>query len=86
MSYCCEGFKGYEPMSQEQIKKAHTRQLLKELRNTYSWGRLHCWEESDWNQLRCYRQELKEELATREHIPSKQESKRNRKERIKRGV
>lgn len=86
MNYCYEGFKDYGPMSQEQIKKAHTRQLLKELRNTYSWGRLHYWEESDWNQLRCYRQELKEELATREHIPSKKESKRNRKERIKRGV
>lgn len=85
MSYCYEGFKDYKSMNQEQIKKAHTRQLLKELRNTYSWGRLHCWEESDWNQLRCYRDELKKELATREHIPNKIESKKIRIARKKKG-
>ena len=86
MSYCYGGFKGCEPMNQEQIKKAHTRQLLKELRSTYSWGCPHCWEECEWSQLRCYQQELKAELAIREHIPNKRESKAIRKARIRRGV
>lgn len=83
--YCYGGFKDCEPLNPEQIKKAHTRQLLKELRSTYSWGCPHCWEECEWNQLRCYRQELKEELATREHIPNKKESKAIRKARLKKG-
>ena len=83
--YCYGGFKDCEPLNPEQIKKAHTRQLLKELRSTYSWGCPHYWEECEWNQLRCYRQELKEELATREHIPNKKESKAIRKARLKKG-
>lgn len=64
----------------EQIKTLKTRQLLKELRYSY-----RLWEKDCQPSMIAYRQQLKDELATREHIPNKIESKRIRKERIKKG-
>jgi hypothetical protein len=81
----CGGFKELSIIPQEKMKETCTRQLLKELRNTYSCGCCCCWNDFDWEQLRRYRQELKRELATREHIPNKIESKRLRKAKIKKG-
>ena len=78
--------------TQETMKTAPTRQLLKELRRTYQQFCPKDWAcDGQCNQLWCtqkeaYQAELKAELATREHIPNKIESKRLRKERIKRGV
>lgn len=85
MSIVCNGFKGLTTFTREQMEKAHTRQLLGELRRTYRYGCPYCWEDSDWEQLREYRKELKQELATREHIPNKLESKAIRKAKIKKG-
>ncbi len=86
MSIVCGGFKELAILTPEQIKKAHTRQLLGELRGTYHCGCPYCWKDSDWDELRNYKNELKQELATREHIPNKKESKAIRKARIKKGV
>lgn len=62
-----------------------TRQLLQELRRTnHAWD--YDWTREDEAALQEYRTTLKAVLATREHIPNKQESKRIRKARIKRGV
>ena len=74
----------FNKWSIEQIQYAHTRQLLKELRRTY---RLvdYDWSDEDYQELQVYRITLKNELATREHIPNKIESKLIRKERIKKG-
>ena len=78
--------------SQEAMKTAPTRQLLKELRWTYRQSCPKYWAcDGQCNQLWCtqkesYQAELKAELATREHIPNKIESKRIRKARIKRGI
>lgn len=75
----------------EQMLNLPTRQLLKELRWTYKlvcpggWAcdgqcsNLWC------TQVKNYQTELKGVLATREHIPSKQESRANRIARKKRG-
>lgn len=83
--YSCGGSEKYSFMTIEQISRAHTRQLLAELRRTYRGGCPYCWKNSDWNQLYHYRNELKRELATREHIPNKKESKAIRKAKIKKG-
>ena len=83
--YCYSGFKDITIYTPEQMKNLKTRQLLKILRSTYSWGCTHCWEESDWDDLKCYRAQLKTELATREHIPNKVESKAIRKARKQKG-
>ena len=83
--YCTSGFKGIIPYTPEQMEKMHTRQLLKELRRTHSYGCECCWGDEDWKQLYCYRNQLKAVLATREHIPNKQESKALRKARKKKG-
>ena len=81
----CTKFKDLNTYSLNELQKLKTRQLLKELRNTYSMGCPYCWEESDWQGLRGYRIIIKSVLATREHIPNKQESKAIRKARKKKG-
>lgn len=83
--YCTVGFKGISIHTPEQMQKMHTRQLLAELRDTYTWGCEYCWNDEDWNQLRHYRDQLRAILATREHIPNKKESKTIRKARKKKG-
>ena len=83
--YCTGGFKGIDTYTPEQMEKMHTRQLLKELRRTHSYGCEYCWKDEDWKQLRYYRRQLKAVLATREHIPNKQESKKMRIARKKKG-
>lgn len=83
--YCCTGFKDIDIHTPEEMTKMHTRQLLAELRSTYTWGCPHCWEDEDWKQLNYYRTQLKSELATREHIPNKIEGKAIRKARKKKG-
>lgn len=77
--------KDCEIFSEEQIKNLKTRQLLTHLRQTYSWGN-YDWEDTDYSAKKAYQARVKAELATREHIPNKTESKRIRKARIKRGV
>lgn len=83
--YCYSGFKDITVYTPEQMSKMKTRQLLAHLRSTYTWGCTECWDKPDWDELGCYRAQIKAELATREHIPNKQESKNLRKMRIKRG-
>lgn len=73
------------PYSTEDMKNLKTRQLLAELRRTYTYGDEYTWNDEDWQALGTYRVALKAELSTREHIPNKQESKALRKARIKRG-
>ena len=74
-----------QPLSAEQLKNLKTRQLLNLLHNTYHWGDSYYWISEDWKDLERYRMIIKKELATREHIPNKIESKLIRKERIKKG-
>ena len=75
----------------EQMLNLSTRQLLKELRWTYRQSCPKYWAcDGQCNQLWCtqkkaYQAELKAELATREHIPNKIESKAIRKARKKKG-
>lgn len=72
-------------LTEEQMKNLKTRQLLAHLRHTYHWGD-YDWEDADYEAKKAYQARIKVELATREHIPNKIESKRIRKARIKRGV
>lgn len=72
-------------LTEEQMKNLKTRQLLAHLRHTYRWGD-YDWEDADYEAKKAYQARIKVELATREHIPNKIESKRIRKARIKRGV
>lgn len=74
----------FNKWSIEQIQSAHTSQLLKELRQTYKLID-YDWTNEDYQELKIYRLTLKDELATREHIPNKKESKKLRKARIKKG-
>lgn len=71
-------------LTEEQMKNLKTRQLLAHLRQTYRWGD-YDWNDADFQALHAYRARVKVELATREHIPNKQESKRIRIARKKRG-
>lgn len=71
-------------LSEEQIKNLKTRQLLAHLRQTYSWGD-YDWEDEDYSAKKAYQARVKVELATREHIPNKMESKRIRIARKKKG-
>lgn len=71
-------------LTEEQMKNLKTRQLLAHLRQTYRWGD-YDWEDADFQALHAYRARVKAELATREHIPNKQEGKAIRKARIKKG-
>lgn len=73
-----------KPFSLIQMQHLHTRQLLKELNNTRAWGE-DDWTDEDWLDLDTYRATIKSVLATREHIPSKKESKEIRKAKIKKG-
>ena len=75
----------YNIYSTADMKHLKTRQLLAELRRTHTYGCPYTWEDEDWEVLHTYRAALKAELATREHIPNKQESKAIRKARIKKG-
>ena len=73
----------YKLYTPEEMKKMNTRHLLSILRKTHTWGCIDaCWTP---NFKCCYREQLKEELATREHIPNKQEGKALRHLRQKRG-
>lgn len=74
-----------ELLTEEQMKNLKTRQLLAHLRRTYRWGD-YDWEDVDYEAKKAYQARVKVELATREHIPNKVESKQIRKARIKRGV
>lgn len=77
----------YKLYTSEEMKKLNTRHLLALLRETYTWGCSdECWDCLTANKFKCcYRAKLKEELATREHIPNKQEGKALRRLRQKRG-
>lgn len=76
--------KDYEILSEDQIKNLKTRQLLAHLRHTYCWGN-YDWEDADHSAKKAYQARVKAELATREHIPNKMESKQIRIERKKKG-
>jgi hypothetical protein len=71
-------------LSEEQMKNMKTRQLLAHLRTTYRWGEYY-WVSSDCAAKAAYQSRIKAELATREHIPNKIESKRIRIARKKKG-
>ena len=77
--------------SPDQMKNLHTKQLLKELRRTYTQSCPGGWAcdgqcPALWcTQKAAYQAELKTELATREHIPNKIESKKIRIARKKKG-
>lgn len=74
------------------LNNMHTKQLLKERDRCYSGGCsgtyytsnspecAACLKNQDYNM-----EQIKKILATREHVPNKQESKALRKERIKKG-
>ena len=75
------------------LNKLHTKQLLKQLRGSRVWGE-DCRDYITFSNPECQQclanqkyneQQLKAILATREHIPNKQESKALRKARIKKG-
>lgn len=71
-------------LTEEQMTDMKTRQLLAHLRRTYRWGEYY-WDEIDYEAKRAYQTRVKTILATREHIPNKQESKRIRIARKKKG-
>lgn len=73
-----------DPLTLEEMEKLKTRQLLAHLRRTYRWGE-EDWTDADCKAKREYQAQIKAVLATREHIPNKQESKAIRVSRIKRG-
>ena len=81
----CTKFKDLNTYSSDELQKLKTRQLLEELRKTYTMGCPYCWGDEDWEELRGYRTIIKFVLANREHIPNKQESKAIRKARKKKG-
>ena len=81
----CTKFKDLNVHSSDELQNMKTRQLLAELRSTYSMGCPYCWEDEDWDGLRAYRACIKAVLATREHIPNKIESKKMRIARKKKG-
>ena len=82
----CTKFKDLNTYSLDKLQKLKTRQLLSELRHTYSMGCPYCWEDEDWDLHREYQKMIKSVLNTREHIPNKKESKAIRKAKIKKGV
>lgn len=73
-----------EILSEEQMKNLKTRQLLAHLRCTYRWDN-YDWKEIDYEAKYAYQDRIKTELATREHIPNKIESKQIRIARKKKG-
>ena len=76
--------KDCEILSEEQMKNMKTRQLLAHLRRTYRWSD-YDWTLDDCAAKAAYQVRVKAELATREHIPNKIESKRIRIARKKKG-
>ena len=81
----CDKFKrDVRPLNRIEMEHRPTRQLLQKLRDTYrAWG--YDWGSEDEAALLTYRATLKSVLATREHIPNKQESKAIRKAKKKKG-
>ena len=71
-------------LSEKQMKNMKTRQLLAHLRHTYCWGD-YDWTSDDCAAKAAYQARVKAELATREHIPNKIESKKIRIARKKKG-
>jgi hypothetical protein len=68
--------------NEEEIKQRHTKQLIKELRRMRA--RLDMYHEDEDDASLQYVAQLKEELATREHVPNKQEARRIRQARARR--
>lgn len=93
MNRCDEFTERYTTEELEALNKLHTKQLLKELRSNRVWGGdcRYLYTSSSPECQQCLanqksnEQQLKAILATREHIPNKQESKALRKARIKKG-
>lgn len=77
--------KFYKCKTKVELSKLHTKQLLNHLRNTYSWGDYE-WEDKDYKARDEYQELIKSILATREHVPTKKESKALRKAKIKKGI
>ena len=74
----------YGLLSEKQIKNLKTRQLLARLRQTYHWCE-YDYEDINYQAKLAYQAQIKAELATREHIPNKIESKKMRIARKKKG-
>ena len=89
---CFDFQERYSDTDIEAMEKMHTKQLLKRRNSLYHSGCSGsyyvsnspeceaCWQNTEYN-----KEQVKRILATREHIPSKQESKALRKQRIKEG-
>jgi hypothetical protein len=93
MNRCDEFTERYTTEELEALNKLHTKQLLRKLRGIDICSE-YCQDMSDrrnpecvkcWANQKYNKEQLKAILATREHIPNKQESKALRKERIKKG-
>ena len=92
MTKCWDFQPKYTSEQIDSFHKMHTKQLLHE-RNLLYGGSTYCQGCHDdhnecgecRNNRKYNKMQLKAILATREHIPNKQESKTLRKERIKRG-
>ena len=75
----------YIILTDDELQKLKTRQLLSLLRSSHKMGCPYCWGSEEWNKVWDYQKRIKAVLATREHIPNKQESKAIRKAKIKKG-
>ena len=78
----------YKPSTREELEKLHTKQLLdRRIFSTYPcYSDIQCPHYAEC--MRGLEEEqalIKEILTTRPHVPNKKESKRIRKEKIKRG-
>lgn len=79
----------HKASTREELEKFHTKQLLKfRIHSTYPCSNdIQCPHYIECTRaLEQERDLIKEILSTRPHIPNKEESKRIRKERIKKGV
>ena len=77
--------KKFNSMEYEILVRLHTKQLLKELRKTYNYWD-YDWTIEDDAELLEYQNTIKSILATREHVPNKQESKIIRRLKAKKGI
>ena len=77
-------YKDCSIFTKPQMEEMKTRQLLNHLRSVYRWGE-YDWTREDYIEKDKYITLIKSVLATREHIPNKQESKQIRKAKIKKG-
>lgn len=77
----------YKLYTPEEMKTMNTRHLLSVLRKTYTWGCSdECWDCLMASKFKCcYKEQLKAELSTREHIPNKKEGKALRRYLQKKG-